>query len=103
MSRYALLWSASFARTNPFGSDSLVALSKWSDIISSKHYAVLLPGAAHMSKTECSLLISQSNGGIILTISYLEINPESFEASIILWICFKPSTFFKILAGIKSS
>jgi len=52
--------------------------------MSSRHYAVLLPGAAHMSKTECSLLMSQTNGGSILVISYLEINPESFEASIIL-------------------
>ena len=72
------------ARTNPFGSDWLDALSRWSDMMSSRHYAVLLPGAAHISKTECSLLISQSNGGIMLTISYLDINPESLEASIIL-------------------
>jgi hypothetical protein len=53
-------------------------------MMSSRHYAVLLPGAAHISKTECSLLISQSKGGIMLTISYLDINPESLEASIIL-------------------
>lgn len=69
--------SASLAITNPVGLVLLLFYLRWSAISNSRIYAVLLPGAAHISKTEWCALTSSSKGGIILTISYLVIKPQS--------------------------
>ena len=44
----------------------------------SSNWAVFEPGAAHISKTMSSYLMSRSRGGIIETISCLVRRPESF-------------------------
>lgn len=83
VSKKALFWSASLATTKPFGAIWFeLPCYRLSVMMSSRHWAVLLPGAAHMSNTEWCDLMSQRRGGNMLTISYLVAKPDRFASRI---------------------